>query len=197
EAANAQIEKSFAQWFGGRLRREGERGNIGGAVFFGANVDVRLAHADFRKGDFAAPEGIDLKSGVNFFCGKQRFSSGRFLAMDDETLDGGAHGKPLDGKAADFSLAAGNGIDPFDGQAAKQRIAGAAAKEDGYRDQNERNFDAQHPGYMAQPSPFAADGRLRRHGWLSSSILVTRRRAWLSLSHLSACSFVPRWARAS
>jgi hypothetical protein len=98
-------------------------------------MNVRLQHHDFGQRNFAAPEGIDLKPGLNFLRGKERFSSDRFLATDDEALDGGAHRKPLDGKAAEFSLATGNGIDAFDGEAAKKRIPGATAKEHGYRDQ--------------------------------------------------------------
>src|SRR5215467_2284780 len=130
-----------------------------------------LAYDQFRERDFAAPDRIDAQTGIDFVRRKERLGAGRLVAADDQPLDGGAHGKPLNGEAANFGLAAGGRVDAPDEEAANERIARTSAEKNDQSDEDKRDFSPEDPGHVTQPSPFSAYGATA-HRPVSSSILV-------------------------
>src|SRR5262249_45695975 len=120
KSADTQLQQSLAERLAGADGARNGR-HIRGAILFRPNVNLRLADDNFGKRNLAAPEGIYTETSADLLGGEQRQGVGRLLAMNNESVDGGLEGEPLDGKTADFALAARDGIDALDSQAAKQR----------------------------------------------------------------------------
>ena len=114
DVPDAQPEKIFALRLCGSA---GHGGNVGGAVFFDADVDMGFADDQLRERDFSAPEGIDVQAGTHFFGSEERLRAGGLFSVNDQAVYGGAEREPLDRDAANVRLPASDFVDAADGEA--------------------------------------------------------------------------------